>query len=150
MAHSLSSRAQPTILTWPRVALAAGALLVLVGSTAQFDSRCSAGEQPMMHAQLFFGRNIGAQHAVSDAQFKDFLDQSLTQRFPNGLTHMRARGQWQDEGQGTTREQSDLVTLLIPDNADSRTALEAARRDYMTRFRQNSVLLAHQEVCTRF
>ncbi len=105
----------------------------------------------MMFAQLFFGRNIGSRHGVSDRQFEAFVDQVLTRHFPSGLTRTNATGHWRASGdQSLSRERADVVTVVVPDSARAHESLEAIRRAYMARFRQESVLLTHLPVCARF
>lgn len=112
--------------------------------------RCSSGEQPMMLAQLFFGRNVGNRHGVSDAQFDAFVDQVLTRHFPAGLTRMNASGHWRaDPGEPLARERSEVVTLVVADSPRTHQDLERIRQAYMARFRQESVLLTHLPVCAR-
>lgn len=102
-----------------------------------------------MLAQLFFGRNVGAVHGISDAEFGTFVDEVLSRRFPTGMTHVSGFGHWQGSGKLPVREQSDVVTFVLPDAPATLANLEGARRDYMARFRQDSVLMTYQPVCSR-
>ena len=47
----------------------------------------------MRTAQLFFGQNIGGERGVSEADFRKFVDEELTPRFPSGLTVLEGGGQ---------------------------------------------------------
>ncbi|HEY0437853.1 MAG TPA: DUF3574 domain-containing protein, partial [Phenylobacterium sp.] len=55
---------------------------------------CPAGQDYLQTAQLFFGRNIAGQPEVSEADFRKFVDEELTPRFPDGLTVLDGGGQW--------------------------------------------------------
>jgi len=123
--------------------------LALAGCSGAQESRCKSGEQPMLLAQLFFGRNIGAIQGVSDTQFGDFVEQHIATRFPAGLTQVSATGRWKGAGATVVAERSDIVTLVVPDKPATHAELDAVRRDYMSQFQQQSVLLTHQRVCSR-
>jgi hypothetical protein len=119
-----------------------------VSAYAMADTRrCGPGEQPVMLAQLFFGRNVDGRPAVTDAQFDAFVEHVLARNFPQGLTHVNAIGHWQAPGAKTTRERSDVVMLVLQDRPELRAGLEAVRRDYIVRFHQHSVLMTRQSAC---
>lgn len=123
--------------------------LVLACCSGAPENRCKSGEQPMLLAQLFFGRNIGAIQGVSDAQFGEFVERHVATRFPAGLTQVRATGRWKAADATVIAERSDIVTLVVPDRPATHAELDAVRRDYISRFQQQSVLLTHQRVCSR-
>ena len=127
---------------------AALTLLPLAGCAAPQYGRCAIGEQAMMLAQLYFGRNVGARHGISDAQFAAFVDEVIVRRFPAGLTRISGTGHWQAADRMVAKEQAEVVTLVLPDSHATHESLEAVRQDYMSRFDQESVLLTHQPVCT--
>ena len=66
--------------------IAALACVLMLAGCATTPPACPVGQEPMRTAQLFFGQNIGAKPGVSEADFRKFLDEELTPRFPNGLT----------------------------------------------------------------
>lgn len=119
-----------------------------VSAYAMSDARrCAPGEQPVMLAQLFFGRNVDDRSEVTDQQFDTFVEHVLARYFPQGLTRVSAIGHWQEPGARTMRERSDVVTLVLHDGPETRAGLEAVRRDYIIRFRQHSVLMTRQSAC---
>jgi hypothetical protein len=121
--------------------------LILTGC-AGFDPTCR-GEYRRT-AELFFGRNIGGQVGVSEAEFSRFVTREITPRFPDGLTVIDARGQWRDpERNIVVREPSKVVTIVLPSgNQDAR--LQEIIEAYKARFRQQSVALIVRPACVSF
>lgn len=100
-------------------------------------------------AQLFFGRSMPDAGSVSDADFKTFLDQELTPRFPDGLTVMDGGGQWRGPEDQLIREAAKVVLIVLPEGG-GRTELNQVRTAYKSRFRQDSVMLVTQPACVSF
>jgi hypothetical protein len=133
------------------VLIAAAAGLGGCASLAFDGPSCPTGEQPMRTAQLFFGQNIGGKPGVTDADFRKFVDEELTPRFPQGLTVLDGGGQWKGPDQKLIRESSKIVVLVLPRR--SLTAgfkLNEVRETYRQRFRQDSVLVVTQRACVAF
>lgn len=126
------------------------ALLTLGGCASLGGPACPAGQEPMRTAQLFFGRNIGDKPGVSAADFRAFVDQELTPRFPEGLTVLDGGGQWKGDENRMIREASKVVVLVLPLKGDSGGKLDEARRAYVRKFHQDSVMLVTQPACVAF
>ncbi|MEU9284802.1 DUF3574 domain-containing protein [Streptomyces sp. NPDC048275] len=79
--------------------------------------------------------------AVSDRQFKDFIDRRVTPAFPDGLTVQDGRGQWRDAHGTIERERSYELILLYPQAAAdaSDRKVEEIRTAYEKTFGQESV-----------
>lgn len=116
---------------------------------AALPTSCPAGLTPMKEAQLFFGRAIPGGGEVSEADWRVFLDDEVTPRFPDGLTVQDASGQWKDKT-GIVREPSKRLTLVLSGRADEGAKLEAIRSAYRTRFHQDSVLQVETAICGGF
>src|SRR5690348_7516597 len=115
------------------------------------EPSCPAGEQPMRTAQLFFGQNIGGKPGVTDAEFRKFVDDELTPRFPQGLTVLDGGGQWKGPDQKLIREAAKVVVLVLPPRSlASGFKLNEVREAYKQRFRQDSVLIVTQRSCASF
>lgn len=126
--------------TEPAFAPAAAALACEVYSAA-----------PMIEAQLFFGRNVGADVGVSDRDWADFLDGEVTPRFPNGLTVIDASGHWRDSETGRLiREPSKVLTLLAEGGPATLSLIREIVDSYKERFHQQSVGLAIRPICVSF
>lgn len=126
------------------------ALLTLGGCASLSGPACPVGQEPMRTAQLFFGRNIGHKPGVSEADFRTFVDQELTPRFPEGLTVLDGGGQWKGDENKMIREASKIVVLVLPTKGDAAGKLNDARQAYVRRFHQDSVMLVTQPACVAF
>jgi hypothetical protein len=111
---------------------------------------CPSGQAPTRTAQLFFGRNVGPADQVSDADFRRFVDDELTPRFPDGLTVLEGGGQWRGGENQLVRESSKIVILVLPRRNDATTKINAVRDAYKRRFKQDSVLLVTTTTCASF
>jgi hypothetical protein len=79
---------------------------------------------------------------VTEEEFKAFLDEVVTPLFPDGLTVVRADGQFRGADGLTIKEDSYVLIVLYPvegQKASSRN-LDFIRTEYMRRHQQESVL----------
>ena len=129
---------------------AALALALLVGGCASRPPACPAGQQRVRTAQLFFGRDVAGRPMVSEPQFRRFVDDVLTPRFPDGLTILDGGGQWKGKENKLIRESSKVVLIVLPNTPDADARLDAVRAAYKQRFSQDSVLLVTQPACVSF
>lgn len=119
-------------------------------STLQPAPSCPAGQVQQRTAQLFFGRNIAGKANVSETDFRKFLDEEITPRFPDGLTVMDGGGQWRGSENQLIREAAKVVLIVLPPKGDAPARLDAVRNAYKKRFAQESVLLVTQAACVSF
>ena len=131
-------------------AIAAAGLLLAGCQTLSPQPACPAGQDYVRTAQLFFGRNVGDQPKVTEADFRRFVDEELTPRFPDGLTVLDGGGQWRGDENKLIREASKVVLIVMPKGRDGSTRLEAVRAAYKSRFHQDSVMLVTQPSCVSF
>lgn len=132
-------------------ALAAAALtLALAGCASLETPRCPTGQERLRTAQMFFSQDINGKPGVSDAEFRKFVDDELTPRFPDGLTILNGGGQWRGSENQLIREASKVVVIVLPAKGDPSAKIEAARAAYKKRFRQETVLLVTQASCVSF
>lgn len=103
----------------------------------------------MLRAELLFGLDT-SDGLIPQATFDDFLDRSVTPRFPAGLTVLDSRGRWRAPDGRQSVERSHLVLIVTPPDADARARLEAIRSDYKARFHQQSVGLVITPACASF
>jgi hypothetical protein len=121
-----------------------------VRTDAQTLPPCPAGQETRRTAELFFGRNVGEKAGVSEADFRKFMDEDVTPKFPDGLTVLDGGGQWRGEENRLIREASKVVMIVLPKGRDSSARVEAVRNAYKARFHQESVLLITQSACVSF
>ncbi|MBA9896232.1 DUF3574 domain-containing protein [Burkholderia cepacia] len=109
------------------------------------------GESRMLQADLLFGRDIAGHGSVTDAERAAFLADTVTPRFPDGLTYWDTHGQWRDRTTGgITREDSFVIRIIADDTPDTRVRLAAIRKAYMERFHQESVGMTVVPACASF
>ena len=104
---------------------------------------CAPGAQQMARTELFFG----ADH-VSARQWRDFMAQEVTPRFPYGLTVLDGYGQWMAPGGHIAKEKSHV--LLIWHGFDQSAKIDAIRDAYKQRFHQQSVMRVDGQDCVSF
>ena len=111
---------------------------------------CAVGDSAMVRDVVYFGRNRPEGGVVSDGEWRSFLDQVVTPRFPSGLTVVEATGQWQGGTGAIEQERSEIVTLLHNGNEAARQSVAAIAAEYKRRFRQEAVLRERMTTCARF
>ncbi len=121
--------------------LTTGAVLsVAVVFNAPASKAASLTPQLIIQESLFFGRNILGKGEVSESQFQGFINNTVTSRFPDGLTIFDANGQFRDSSGIVIREKSKNLTLFTEDNPRNTTAINDIARTYIQNFNQESVL----------
>jgi hypothetical protein len=109
-----------------------------------------APAQSLLLDRLYFGRAVAGGGDVSEEDWRAFLRDSVTPRFPDGLTVWRAEGQWRAPDGALVRERSFVLELLHVGDAVSEQAVQSIRADYRTRFRQDAVLRVTAPVRVQF
>ena len=130
------------------MALAVVALLACVPLPAEVP--CAEGSERYDEYRLFFGRNIGDAEGVSDEDWAAFLADTVTPRFPDGLSVFDAAGQWRDSEGVIVRERSKMVVILAEPDSDALTRLDEIADEYKRRFSQESVLRVVDSACVAF
>jgi hypothetical protein len=100
-------------------------------------NECGPVGAPSMRTTLYFGLNRKTGN-VSETQWKRFLRDHVTPRFPQGLTVWEANGQWR---------RADGVIVQTP---AVHAAIDAIIEDYKKTFEQESVLWETARVCATF
>jgi Protein of unknown function (DUF3574) len=62
-----------------------GLLSVEAGKAAAAD-RCRPPLEPWTQVELYFGRDVGGEAVVSEEAFRNFLAETVTPLFPDGLS----------------------------------------------------------------
>lgn len=124
--------------------------LGLLAACANFGpSSCPEGSQVWVREEVFFGTDKPG-GKVSRDEWADFLGQSVTPRFPQGLTVWPASGQWRDEQGKIVREETYVLTLVHSGDTAAEAALKALTQDYRQRFQQEAVLRVRSTACVSF
>ena len=126
------------------VALVAGACAGIGGPT------CVEGTEHFVKYELFMGRDSQSGEVVSDEAWTAFLEDSVTPRFPDGLTVFDARGQWRNPEGLILKERSKVLVILAPPGEDGMRLTGEIADEYKIRFSQESVLRVVSDVCATF
>lgn len=132
------------------VVLALCILTLLACTPSPDEARCPEGSDRFDEYSLFFGRNIGDAEVVSDDDWRAFLADTVTPRFPEGLSVFDAEGQWRNSQGESVRERSKMVMILAEPDTDASTRLDEIVEEYKRRFSQESVLRVTDSACVAF
>ncbi len=111
---------------------------------------CPEGTDRWTEYQLFFGLSQGDGGTISEEQWREFLADTVTPRFPDGLTVISGNGQWRDSSGEVLREGSKLLIIYAPPGEDGRHAIDDISEEYERRFDQESVLRVIGSACVSF
>lgn len=130
-------------------ALAIAALAALAGcQTARpLASSCPVGQISQQTAQLYFGGMYGPASKVSEVQFRKYVDEELTPRFPDGLTVLDGGHQWRGEENKAIREAAKVVLIVLPKTHAAQSRIDAARSAYWSRFHQDAMVEVMPPAC---
>jgi hypothetical protein len=131
---------------------AAGLLAVCLLSQACATGRtvhCRQHEQPAIMDSLFFG-TAKPDGQVGSEEWRRFVEEVITPRFPAGLTSWEAAGQWRNAAGTIEREQSHVLHILHPGAPRDEQALAEIIATYKKTFSQEAVLRVRNETCISF
>jgi hypothetical protein len=110
---------------------------------------CAPLGSSYIRTTLYFGLNRPA-GMVSEGQWKGFLRDQVTPRFPQGLTVWEANGQWQQSDGRIGRERAKVLLLVHDDTPAMHGKLLEVVEAYKKIFQQESVLWESARVCAMF
>ena len=108
--------------------------------------RIRATTQGWVDTKLYFGLDSAdapgvSPHAVSESQWRVFLDREVTPRFPAGLSVVDVYGQWQGKSAtAPSRLRSKMLIIDYPDTQENRDKIEAIRSAWKQQTGHQSVL----------
>jgi len=110
---------------------------------------CTASGVLYTRTTLYFGlaRPAGP---IREKQWKAFVREEVTSRFPQGFTVWEARGQWQSPNGHISRERSKVLLLVHSETTPVRDFIASLIASYKRRFQQESVLWETAAVCAAF
>lgn len=111
---------------------------------------CPEGMEPMMRRELFFGTARPDAPPVDEAQWQAFVDDEITPRFPDGLTHHPAAGQWRGVDGAVVRERAHVLLIFHAPSPDADAALAEIRGLWTARYDQESVMQVDGIACVGF
>ncbi len=139
--------------TAPPPASASAPSLASAAPTLSGDTAHPGRTQGWVDTELYFGLGPAdhPQAGITEAQWRDFLDQEVTPRFPAGLSVVDVYGQWLDKGHATpSRLRSKLLIIDYPDTTENREKIEAIRSAWKQRTGDQSVLRVTQPADVSF
>ena len=115
-------------------------------------STCAAVHGQMgLRVSLMFGMYRPHGKKITKREWSDFLSDTVTPRFPSGLSVLQTDGQWQDRETGRIgHEPSHIIWVVTPPLPDLPDRIEAIRQTYRTRFQQQAVGLSITAGCNAF
>ncbi len=126
-------------------------VVMMIAACADPDAPiCPEGTEPFVKYELFMGRSDQSGEVVDDAAWATFLGDTVTPRFPDGLTVLDAQGQWRDSEGQILKERSKLLVVLTPPGGNSVLLLNEISDEYERRFNQESVLHVQYDACVSF
>lgn len=135
-------------------AAASALALCLAGCGPEADppqTSCPYPAKAMIAAQLFFGRDIPGREPVTEAEWSEFVSQTLAQQFPDGFTVLDAAGNWRDGKTGKAISEPSKIVLIAADSApDMDRRLDAVIAAYRSRFHQQAVGMLRSTACGAF
>jgi hypothetical protein len=140
----------PTLFAFVVLVTAAG---VVRAADSQFEPRgqtaCAPAGTLHTRTTLYFGlaRPAGT---ISEKQWKTFVRDEVTARFPQGFTIWEAHGQWRGADGRISRERARVLLLVHENTAAVRDTLVALVESYKRTFQQESVLWETAMVCAAF
>jgi hypothetical protein len=124
--------------------------VLALSGCAGMPSMCLPGLMPTAQAQLFFGRNVAGREGVSDDDWRRFVDEEVSPRFPDGFSVADVDGQYRNASGTIVRERSKQLIIVTRGSSGDTMKLNAIRDAYKRRFNQESVLLTNFPVCAGF
>lgn len=128
----------------------ATAAVALVGCSGADDSACPEGAELFVRYELFMGRSNQSDEVVDESAWAAFIEDTVTPRFPYGLTALYAQGQWRDSAGVIHKERSKLLVILAPPGDDGARLINEVSDEYKRRFEQESVLRVVSDACVSF
>ncbi len=135
-----------TAVSWFRGLFAALAAAVLTACASLGGPACPDGHSAAVQDLLYFGVDKpGGQ--VNPEEWAQFLSDSVTPRFPAGLTTWQASGQWRSATGTVVQESSYVLSLAHPHSTEADASVQALVNTYKSRFQQEAVLRVRTQAC---
>ncbi len=125
--------------------------LVLVAACSAGDMKsCPDDYETYTEYRIFFGRGAGEVESVDDAEWDQFLADTITPRFPGGLTVFDGAGQWQESETVIHKELTKIVVILTPRDGSVSVKLDEISQEYKRRYDHPLVLVTTEDSCAAF
>lgn len=141
--------------TFHRLQIAIAAAIVAFSmprKALEQDLTCPlAIEKPMLIIQLFFSQSIEGRGPVTAKEWKAFLSQAVTPRFPAGFTVYDGYGQWLNpKTHSVTQQNSKVLVIAVQDSAETRAKITELSELYRKDFHQQATGIITNQACAAF
>jgi hypothetical protein len=126
------------------------ALLLAMPAVAQNPVACASPASAMIRTTLYFGLSIPGGGKVGKTQWRRFLGDVVTPRFPQGFTILDAHGQWRGADGRIAGEDTRLLLVVHPATDAAGAALQEIASTYKQLFPQEAVGREDEPVCAAF
>jgi hypothetical protein len=125
---------------------------VSLGACAQAGAPavCTAPLKPALEIDLYFGRDKQGGGEVSEAEWAAFLTDTVTPRFPDGLSVLNVEGQARESSGRIVRERTKLLVVVVFDAPAHQGRVREIVQAYNGRFGQHGVFWSEHPVCAGF
>ncbi len=106
-------------------------------------------EKVYFRTELYFGLSK-PNGWVTEEEFQNFVKTEVTPRFPNGLTLLNAKGQFEDSTGRLIIEDAKLLILFYSFSPENNSRIERIREKYKKIFQQESVMRVDGLSCVSF
>ncbi|MFO1136689.1 MAG: DUF3574 domain-containing protein [Rhodoblastus sp.] len=130
--------------------LAAAGLMLPLATPAGAQTACPGALQPWTRIELHLGLGIPGGGEVSRAQFRKFLEGTVTPRFPDGYTVVEATGHYRYKSGKIAAEPTRVLTIVSKTPDEAAAKVDEIVKVYKSRFRQESVGRSHRVDCAAF
>jgi hypothetical protein len=122
---------------------------VSLGACAQAGAPavCTAPLKPALEIDLYFGRDKQGGGEVSEAEWAAFLTDTVTPRFPDGLSVLNVEGQTREPSGRIVRERTKLMVVVVFDAPAHQGKVREIIEAYNSRFGQHGVFRSEHPVC---
>jgi hypothetical protein len=122
------------------------------GCAAQTRLTCAPGfGPPGAIFTLFMGKSISGRGDLTDKEWGEFLDTTITANLPNGYTVFDANGGWMNPmTHRSIKEPTKVLLVALPDTQDNLAAINRIRTEYRIRFQQQVVGMTVEQACGTF
>jgi hypothetical protein len=108
---------------------------------------CAAPLKPALEIDLYFGRDRQGGGEVSEAEWASFLTDTVTPRFPDGLSVLNVEGQAREPSGRIARERTKLLVVVVFDAPAHQGRVREIVEAYNSRFGQHGVFRSEHPVC---
>lgn len=92
--------------------------------------------QSWVRTEVYFGLSKPDGSLVSATEWQAFLDETVTPRFPAGLSVIDGRGQWRDRSGEIDREPTKVLIVVHPAGAATEREIDMIRKQYCSASRK--------------